>query len=380
MIPAFAVPAELFSCCSFIAKTPEIMYTSEKYEREGRLCMGRVVIPMNLGTDSYDIVLERGALRRAGEILNLHRKVMIVTDSGVPEQWPRLVAEQCDEAVIFRMPAGEQNKNLDTFREVLRRMLESGMRRGDCVCAVGGGVPGDLAGFSAACYMRGIDFYNCPTTVLSQVDSSIGGKTAVDLDGIKNIVGAFWQPKAVLIDPEALSTLPARQVSNGLAEAVKMALCFDEEGFSLFEKDEPSERMDRIIENALRTKKNVVEQDEKEHGLRRALNFGHTLGHGIEAVLCGQLYHGECVALGMLPMCSPEIRQRLEKVLRKLSLPVTCSADAGQVAAAAVHDKKASGDTITVIRVEKAGSFTEEKMTPGQLADLYTSVFGEGKA
>ena len=356
------------------------MYTSGKYEREGRLCMGRVVIPMNLGTDSYDIVLERGVLRKAGEILNLHRKVMIVTDSGVPDQWPRLIAEQCDEAEIFRMPAGEKNKNLDTFREALRRMLAFGMRRGDCVCAVGGGVPGDLAGFSAACYMRGIDFYNCPTTVLSQVDSSIGGKTAVDLDGIKNIVGAFWQPKAVLIDPEVLSTLPARQVSNGLAEAVKMALCFDESGFSLFENEDLSEQTDRIIENALRIKKNVVEQDEKEHGLRRALNFGHTLGHGIEAVQGEYLFHGECVALGMLPMCTPEIRQRLEKVLKKLNLPVTCSADAEQVTAAAIHDKKASGNTITVIRVEKAGNFTEQKMTPGQLAALYTSVFGEGIA
>ena len=274
----------------------------------------------------------------------------------------------------------KKNKNLDTFREALRRMLDFGMRRGDCVCAAGGGVPGDLAGFAAACYMRGIDFYNCPTTVLSQVDSSIGGKTAVDLDGIKNIVGAFWQPKAVLIDPDVLSTLPARQVSNGLAEAVKMALCFDEEGFALLEGDDIPGRMDRIIENALRIKKNVVEQDAKEHGLRRALNFGHTLGHGIEAVQGEKLYHGECVALGMLPMCAPGIRKRLEPVLKKLSLPVTCSADVNRVIAAAVHDKKAAGNTIAAIRVEKAGSFIEQKMTPEELAERYTSVFGEGKA
>ena len=342
--------------------------------------MGRIVIPMNLGADSYDIVLERGVLRSAGELLDLRRKVMIVTDSGVPEQWPRLLADQCGEAEIFRLPAGEKSKNLDSFRELMRRMLAFGMRRGDCICAVGGGVPGDLAGFAAACYMRGIDFYNCPTTVLSQVDSSIGGKTAVDLDGIKNIVGAFWQPRKVLIDPEVLSTLPERQVSNGLAEAVKMALCFDEEGFALFEGGDIPARMDRIIENALRIKKNVVEQDAKEHGLRRALNFGHTLGHGIEAVLGDTLFHGECVALGMLPMCAPGIRQRLEKVLRKLKLPVTCSADVKQVIAAAVHDKKASGNTITVILAEKAGSFMERKMAPEELAERYTSVFGEGKA
>ena len=340
--------------------------------------MNKVLIPMNLGADSYDITLERGALRKAGEILNLQRKVMIVTDDGVPEQWPRTLAEQCEEAEIFRMRAGEKSKNLDTFREVLRRMLAFGMRRGDCVAAVGGGVPGDLAGFAAACYMRGIDFYNCPTTVLSQVDSSIGGKTAVDLDGIKNIVGAFYQPKAVLIDPDVLSTLLQRQTANGLAEAVKMALCFDEEGFELFEREDPSEHMDRMIENALRIKKNVVEQDEKEHGLRRALNFGHTLGHGIEAVQGENgLYHGECVALGMLPMCAPEIRKRLEKVLERLHLPVTCGADAEQVMAAVLHDKKASGSTITAIRVDRAGSFTEQKMTPDELKARYTAVFGK---
>ena len=340
--------------------------------------MNGIVIPMNLGTDSYDIVLERGVLRRAGELLNLRRKVMIVTDSGVPEQWARIVADQCSEAEIFRMPAGEKNKNLDIFREALHRMLAFGMRRGDCVCAVGGGVPGDLAGFAAACYMRGVDFYNCPTTVLSQVDSSIGGKTAVDLDGIKNIVGAFYQPKAVLIDPDVLSTLPPRQVSNGLAEAVKMALCFDEAGFALFEEEEAPAQMEKIIENALRIKKNVVEQDAKEHGLRRALNFGHTLGHGIEAVQGSDgLYHGECVALGMLPMCSPEVRERLEKVLRKLSLPVTCGADAAQVMDAVLHDKKASGNTITAIRVENAGSFTEQKMTPDELKARYTAAFGK---
>ena len=342
--------------------------------------MGAVVIPMNLGADSYDITLERGVLGRAGEILNLHRKVMVVTDSGVPAAWPKAIAQQCAEAEVFRMPEGEKNKNLDTFRELLSRMLAFGMHRGDCVAAVGGGVAGDLAGFAAACYMRGIDFYNCPTTVLSQVDSSIGGKTAVDLDGIKNIVGAFYQPKAVLIDPETLSTLPARQVANGLAEAVKMALCFDAEEFARFENGDAAGRMEQVIENALRTKKYVVEQDEKEHGLRRVLNFGHTLGHGIEAQEALGLYHGECVALGMLPMCAPEVRRRLKKVLKKLGLPTACAAEAQLVMQAAVHDKKSFGDTIAAIRVEEAGSFREERMTLKELEKAYTAVFGRRKA
>ena len=339
--------------------------------------MSGVVIPVDLGENSYEILLERGGLQRAGEIMHLRRKVMIVTDSGVPEKWVRQLAEQCGAAEIFRLPAGEKHKNLDSFRELMRRMLAFDMHRGDCVAAVGGGVPGDLAGFAAACYMRGVDFYNCPTTVLSQVDSSIGGKTAVDLDGIKNIVGAFYQPKAVLIDPDVLGTLPARQVSNGLAEAVKMAACFDAEEFTHFETEDAAARMEQIIERALRTKKHVVEQDEKERGLRRVLNFGHTLGHGIEA-LQGEdgLYHGECVALGMLPMCGPELRERMAKVLEKLCLPVRCEADAADVMRAALHDKKGSGDTITAILCDKPGTFTEKKMTPEELTARYTAVFG----
>ena len=269
------------------------------------------VIPMALpGKDGYDIILERGCLRRAGELLDLDRKVFIVTDDGVPAAYAQTVAAACREAAVETLPQGEGSKNMDSFRRILSRMLAFGMTRGDCVAAVGGGVMGDMAGFAAACYMRGIDFYNIPTTVLSQVDSSIGGKTAIDLDGIKNAVGAFYQPRRVLIDPEVLDTLPDRQVANGLAEAVKMALCFDEEGFRAFERGVDRKNPDGIIEAALRIKKRVVEEDEKEHGLRRALNFGHTLGHGIESMHAENgLLHGECVALGMIPMCSVPVRE-----------------------------------------------------------------------
>ena len=350
--------------------------------------MGSVVIPMDLGPDSYDIVLERGVLRRAGEILDLRRKVMIVSDTGVPEKWTRILASQCGEAEVFRIPAGEKNKNLDSFREVMRRMLAFGMHRGDCVVAVGGGVPGDLAGFAAACYMRGIDFYNCPTTVLSQVDSSIGGKTAVDLDGIKNIVGAFYQPKAVLIDPEVLSTLPQRQIANGLAEAVKMALCFSADGFARFEAmdakkeltalsaSRPVPVLEAVIADALRIKKRVVEADEKEQGLRRVLNFGHTLGHGIESLHQENgLLHGECVALGMLPMCSGAVRERLLPVLEKLGLPVACESDPDRVMQAVVHDKKAHSGKIRAIFVEQVGSYVEMDLTPDELKALYVRYF-----
>ena len=184
--------------------------------------MNRETITLSLGEHSYDIVLEPGCLSNAGSLLNLNRKVLVVTDSGVPESYADTVASSALAAEVVRIPRGEASKSFDNYRLLLRRMLALGMGRGDCVAAVGGGVVGDLSGFAAACYMRGIDFYNIPTTVLSQVDSSIGGKTAIDLDGIKNVVGAFYQPRCVLVDPATLSTLPRRQIANGLAEAVKM--------------------------------------------------------------------------------------------------------------------------------------------------------------
>ena len=336
-----------------------------------------MVIPVELGGDSYDIILERGCIRRAGELLDLDRKALVVTDDGVPAKYAEAVAAQCRKAETATLPQGEDSKDFDHFRGLLQRMLAFGMTRKDCVIAVGGGVVGDIAGFAAACYMRGIDFYNVPTTLLSQVDSSVGGKTAIDLDGIKNAVGLFRQPKRVLIDPEALETLPPRQIANGAAEAVKMALCFDEKGFALFELNGWKEQIDRIIENALRTKKRVVEEDEREHGLRRALNFGHTLGHGIES-LHGEngLLHGECVALGMLPMCAPQVRARLLTVLERIGLPVKCEADAERVMAAVLHDKKAEDGRILAVTVEEAGTCRIAPMAPEELRRRYTKEFG----
>ena len=350
--------------------------------------MNQEKITMDLGADSYDILLENDCLNRAGELLDLNRKVLIVTDSGVPEEYADTVAAASLAAEVVRLPQGEGSKNFDHFHLLMRRMLAFGMGRGDCVAAVGGGVVGDLSGFAAACYMRGIDFYNVPTTVLSQVDSSIGGKTAIDLDGIKNVVGAFYQPRRVLIDPGTLSTLPRRQVANGLAEAVKMALCFDAEGFARFEAldadsemaalaaGEPVPVLERIIADALRTKKRVVEQDEKEHGLRRVLNFGHTLGHGIESLhRKNGLLHGECVALGMLPLCSGPVRERLLPVLRKLGLPTACDADPDRVMQAVLHDKKMYAGKARTILVEEVGSLTERELTPEQLKKSYTDYF-----
>ena len=237
-------------------------------------------------------------------------------------------------------------------------MLQHGFSRKDCVVAVGGGVVGDLAGFAASAYMRGIDFYNMPTTLLSQIDSSIGGKTAINFEGVKNIVGAFYQPKKVLIDPDLLKTLPQRQIANGLAEAIKMALTSDPALFDIFENQDVETNLDEIIIRSLNIKKTVVEQDEKETGLRKILNFGHTVGHGIaSSENLSELYHGECVALGLIPMCGESIRGRVIEVLKKCGLYRTPTYDWDKIAESAFHDKKADGGSVTVTLVPAIGSF-----------------------
>ena len=321
---------------------------------------------MNLGEHSYDIIVERGALSKASEYMNLKRKVLIVTDSGVPIRYAETVAAQCETAYIMIIEQGEASKCFGSYGEILQIMCEVEFTRSDCVVAVGGGVCGDLAGFCAATYMRGIDFYNIPTTLLSQVDSSIGGKTAIDFGGYKNIVGAFHQPKCVIIDSEVLRTLPRWIIADGLSEALKMAATSDKELFELFERSTRDEifgeLIDEIIIGSLKIKKDVVEKDERETGLRRILNFGHTVAHALEACEDFSGYtHGECVAIGMLPMCNGTVRERIRTQLEKLDLPTKPFGDKDKVLSAIAHDKKLSGSTLSVIYCPEIGEYEIKK-------------------
>lgn len=331
---------------------------------------------MELGADGYRITVERGALEKAGKLMKLERKVLIVTDDGVPEEYSKKVASFCGEPHIVTLPQGEHNKCMRTYMELLETMVENGFDRNDCVVAVGGGVMGDLAGFVASTYMRGVDFYNVPTTLLSQIDSSIGGKVAVDFKGYKNIVGAFYQPKAVLIDPDVLKTLSQRQFACGMAEAVKMFATFNKEMFEEVEEN-GSENIDKIIIEALKIKKSVVEQDEKENGLRKVLNFGHTVGHAIESIEENNdypLFHGECVGIGMLCMSSPETARRLRHILHRMDIPTAWRGDENELKKAMLHDKKAKNGAITVITVDEIGSYKTEKMTVDEITQRCREV------
>ena len=312
-----------------------------------------MIIPINLG---YNIILERGAIKNASSYLNLNRKCLIVTDSGVPYEYAETIKNQAKEGYICVFPQGEKSKNVDTYKMLLEKMVEYSFTRTDCVVAVGGGVVGDISGFVASSYMRGVDFYNVPTTLLSQLDSSIGGKVAIDFNGVKNIIGAFYQPKSVIIDSDTLKTLDNRQLHAGLCEAIKMSLTSDKSLFEFIENTNDLEKdIDTIIEKSLLIKKNVVEIDPKEKGLRKILNFGHTIGHAIESDT--GLLHGECVGLGMLPMCSVNIKERLIKLLNKFSLPTTVNSDIDTLISYIVHDKKASGSKITIIVVNEIGTY-----------------------
>ncbi len=329
-----------------------------------------MILPVEYPGGGYDIVLERGALARAAEYLPRTGKALIVTDEGVPADYARQIAAVCPDSMVVTLPQGEKTKSLDTHRALLSRMLELNFLRSDRVIAVGGGVMGDLAGFAAAVYMRGIDFYNIPTTLLSQVDSSIGGKVAVDMDGVKNVIGAFYQPRKVLIDPDTLRTLERRQVAAGLAEAVKMAATSDSALFETIEQSQNWEKdLDAVIEGSLRIKRDVVQQDPTEKSLRRVLNFGHTVGHAIESAMDGQWLHGECVAAGMLPMSSPEARQRIARVLEKYGLPTCTDRTADELISYIKHDKKAADGGVKTVCVDEIGSFVFRQMTLAEIAE-----------
>ena len=319
-------------------------------------------IDVNTKERKYTIHLGCGALNEAAAVVDelcKSKSVFIITDSGVPERWVDALAEQLGKPPVFVFEQGEASKNIEIYGEILAWLAEQKATRKSLVVALGGGVTGDMAGFAAATYMRGIEYVNIPTTSLSQIDSSVGGKTAIDHGGIKNIVGAFHQPSAVIVDPEVLGTLSERERNNGLVEAVKAGLIGDGELFELFEHDDYMDHIEEIIERALLVKKRIVEEDEHESNLRKVLNFGHTFGHAYESYFGGRYLHGECVAMGMMTVTEvEEIKTRLSAVLRRLGLPETPEeeADSEKLANLIMNDKKSGRGSVDLVRVREIGT------------------------
>ena len=332
---------------------------------------------VDLGERAYSIKVERGLLDRCGgevrAVTGAERLAVVSDDNVAPLYLDRVLASLENSGfsvfpIVF--PAGESSKCLSMLAAVYEEMAEGALTRGDGVVALGGGVTGDMAGFAAATMFRGIDFIQIPTTLLAQVDSSVGGKTAVDLPQGKNLVGAFYQPKVVLIDPDCLKTLPRRVLCDGMGEVIKYGMIANAGLFETLEAlsgvDALEGCMDDMILTCCDEKRKLVVEDERDTGRRAILNFGHTLGHAYELAYNYEKYtHGEAVAAGMVKMLEVEekrgrdveaLRRRLVSALLKYELPTAIPCSEESYAAAIGLDKKAKGHTIGVVEVTELGS------------------------
>lgn len=338
-------------------------------------------------TRKFDSLLEK--LKKLG--YHPEQKICIVTDSIVSgfyaEEVQKVLKSYFDTVIVHIFPAGESNKNLATVNKLYEYLIKFHFDRHDVLIALGGGVVGDLTGFTAATYLRGIDFIQVPTTLLSQVDSSIGGKTGVDFQQYKNMVGAFYQPKLVYMNLEVLNTLPKRQISSGMGEILKHGLIKDRLYFSWIQDNrEEIKRLnlnvvEEMIYRSCNIKRLVVEHDPKETGERALLNFGHTIGHAIEKLSDFRLFHGECVALGMAAAAFLSYRlgnltkqelEDLKETLALFELPIqTEGMNPLEVLQATKSDKKMEGNQIKFILLAAIGNayiykdLTEEDILEG---------------
>ena len=348
-------------------------------------------IRVNIPGREYDIVCENGLLDRAGALLRPVLKgdlAVIVTDSNVEPLYAARLARSLHKsgftAAILEIPAGEQSKTPEVLSELWEQMADLGLTRSDSVIALGGGVVGDLAGFAAATVLRGVRFVQVPTTLLAQVDSSVGGKVAVDLQAGKNLAGAFYQPCMVLMDPLCLATLPDREFRGGMAEVIKYGCIWDRELFEeLMELGSRKNVMEHIGKIALRCcdiKRQVVEQDEFDTGPRMLLNFGHTLGHVYEKAYHYEKYtHGEAVAAGMVAAAKIGTQlgvtpagtvSAIESLLRQFGLPTAISATPEDYAKALTKDKKGEGTQISFITLRELGKAEPVKLEKQKLLEL----------
>lgn len=295
-------------------------------------------------------------------------KVCIVSDSNVFPLYGKTVADNLEKAGFsvshFVFPAGEQSKNARNFLDLLNHLASIQMTRTDLIVALGGGVVGDLAGFAAACYLRGIRFIQIPTTLLAAVDSSVGGKTAIDLDAGKNLAGVFWQPSLVLCDIDTLNTLPEEVFRAGCAEVIKYAVLYDQQLFELLMDNGLAFDREAVIARCVERKRDVVSEDEFDTGSRMKLNLGHTIGHGVEAVSNFTISHGQAVSIGMaivaraaekMDFCTSECSYKLQEILKRFQLPVQTEYSAEQIYTYTLSDKKRSGDYIRLIVPREIG-------------------------
>jgi 3-dehydroquinate synthase len=358
------------------------------------------VVPVNLQGGRYDIVIRRGLLSAIGQHvakLAKSKKAAIITDSHVGPKYAAIVTESLRkdgiEPIIATLPAGEDHKTLTDLLPVYDSLLGGRIERSTPVLALGGGVIGDMAGFVAATVLRGVPFVQIPTSLLAMVDASVGGKTGVNHSTGKNLIGAFHQPIAVLIDPDVLRTLPERELRGGLAECIKHDIIRDADGFAQLERDiQRALKLDldylaQLVAHNVAIKARVVEADPFEKGERAHLNFGHTFGHAIESVSHYSYSHGECVALGMaaaskvatdLGMIDDGSRRRIVALIERANLPVRgLKLDTRSVVDAMIFDKKVKSGRVRFVLPERIGHVVIRDDVPEKVVVEAVNSLGE---
>lgn len=337
----------------------------------------------------YDVIIESGIINNCGEHIkkvSSAMRVMIVSDSNVYPIYGKKVSDSLsafgfEKVCSFVFDAGEQSKNLSNISAIYNALASNGFTRNDLIVALGGGVTGDMAGFAAATYLRGIDFVQIPTSLLAQVDSSVGGKTGVDIAAGKNLVGAFWQPVLVLADPLTLNTLSDKFFTDGMGEVVKYGCIKSEKLFALLESGNAKDNINDIITQCIAIKRDVVEKDERESGIRMQLNFGHTLGHSLEKIYnFSGLTHGEAVAVGMalITKASEEngltqsgSYERLVNLLKKIGLPFESKTELCEIIENCKNDKKSTGSAINLVLIKKIGEAFVQKTETAELKGFF---------
>lgn len=341
--------------------------------------MGKELFLEAEGFKPYKIKIENDfnkLLSSMLEVINPEAKLCIITDSNVgplyADELTKVLLGAYDSVSVYTIEAGEKNKNLDTVSDIYANLISLNFNRQDCLIALGGGVVGDITGFVASTYMRGIDFVQVPTSLLAQVDSSVGGKTGVDYNAYKNMVGAFYQPRLVYINNNTLKTLPERELSAGLGEVVKYGIIRDNEFFKFLQDNSEkilnldNECISHVIYTSCEIKRQVVSEDPTEKGVRAILNYGHTFGHAIEKLKNFQILHGECVAIGMViaakislqkeEMTDTEVNDIIN-LLKAFRLPTTYdNLDDEMIISTAKHDKKSSKKGIKFILSKGIGN------------------------
>ncbi|MBK8901173.1 MAG: 3-dehydroquinate synthase [Anaerolineaceae bacterium] len=347
-------------------------------------------LPVAHPTGQYEVLVGADLLPNLAELAHIRGPIVLITDSHVG---PRHASRLSGAACTVTIPAGEQHKTLATVQTIYNELLAAGIDRQATVVALGGGVVGDVAGFVAATYLRGVDFVQCPTSLLAMVDASVGGKTGVDLPQGKNLVGAFKQPTAVLADITTLQTLPAEEFAAGMAEVVKHGLISNPELFERleigdwrFSNQSPISSLQSLVATAIEVKRDVVQEDPFEQGRRATLNLGHTFGHAIEQVSGYRVRHGEGVALGLvaaanlstrLGYCDPALQERIEAVLQRQGLPTRIPAayDPAQIYQAMFSDKKKAAGRLRFILLRDVGDvFIAAEVAEAAVLETLTAV------